>query len=240
MRKTRDYICHALDHYSSFGGVIERIENLTPYVGCFKVGLEAHTQFGNKLVEEILKRNRKVFLDLKFHDIPITVKKAVQSASSMGIHYLNVHTLGGHRMLEAAREGLLKTDYKERPKLIGVTMLTSHSEDELAHDLKMDGSMINIIRHLSKMSENAGLDGIVCSANDLPSLTQIHRDDFFYITPGIRHFEAKGDQCRTATPEQAIKNGSSMIVVGRELSNCSPDEQVKRANDILLEVSKYV
>lgn len=240
MDREREYLCHALDHFDTFEDLQKRIKNLSPYVGCFKVGLEAHTVFGARIIDEILENDRKVFLDLKFYDIPATVYKAVKAASNLGVHHLNVHALGCRRMLEAAREGVESSNISAKPKLIGVTMLTAHSEEEMHSEMRVDGPLEWQVLHLATMAKESGLDGIVCSPLDLPQLTDKLPEDFFYITPGVRMGGDSHDQTRVATPGTAIKNGSSLLVVGRALSECSPDEQAIRAKQILQEISNHV
>lgn len=240
MRKPKDYFCHALDNFNDFSQLQERIKILSPYVGCFKVGLEAHAMFGAKIIEEIQKNDSKVFLDLKFHDIPRTVFNAVKVSSKLGVDYMNVHTLGGKDMLEAAKDALVLHRTNPHSKIIGVTVLTSHDESFLKKDLNINKSLKVQTTELAQLAYEASLDGIVCSALDIPNFKEKMPSGFFYITPGIRMNKQFHDQRRVATPSQAIKNGSSLIVVGRSLSEVSNNESEELASSILEEITNNV
>jgi orotidine-5'-phosphate decarboxylase len=182
-----------------------------------KVGKELFTRGGPQLVETLQQRGFDIFLDLKFHDIPNTVAKALAAAQDLGVWMVNVHALGGPRMLAAAREAITGPT-----KLIAVTILTSMGPDELqAIGLPPDAEE-NVLR-LAGLAKEAGLDGVVCSAQEALRLKQTFGKDFQLVTPGIRPaWSAKGDQTRIMTPADALAAGSDYLVVGRPITQ-APD-----------------
>jgi len=181
-----------------------------------KVGKELFTRAGPALVEQLQQLGFDVFLDLKYHDIPNTAAQACRAAAELGVWMVNVHALGGRRMMEAAREAIDKTTH--RPLLIAVTILTSLDADEL-HEVGLSGSPEENVLRLACLAGSAGLDGVVCSPREVAVLRETVADDFRLVTPGVRPAGiAAGDQKRVATPEDAIRLGSNYLVVGRPVT----------------------
>ena len=202
-----------------------------------KIGKELFTACGPQLVRQVIDRGFDVFLDLKFHDIPNTVAKAVSVASDMGVWMLNVHASGGLAMMELARQAL--DGYgAQRPKLIAVTVLTSL----LREDLRKVGVELSPEEQVSKLAfltREAGLDGVVCSAAETKLLRAQLPEDFCLVTPGIRRAEdAAGDQKRVLGPAEAIQNGSNYLVVGRPITQAdSPNAALEEFNLAVSSVS---
>jgi len=191
-------------------------EQLSPTDCRLKIGKELFTAEGPKVVEAVQKLGFDVFLDLKFHDIPNTVAGAVRSAAKMGVWMLNVHASGGERMMVAAREAL--DDFDRKPLLIAVTVLTSMDATDLA-GLGIQESPADRVKRLALLARQAGLDGVVSSAHEASLIKQQCGNTFLTITPGIRPATSEqGDQRRVVTPEQAMRNGSDYIVVGRPIT----------------------
>ncbi|MDG2252281.1 MAG: orotidine-5'-phosphate decarboxylase [Methylophilaceae bacterium] len=181
-----------------------------------KVGKELFTSGGPAIVEWLQSKGFKVFLDLKFHDIPTTVKRACYVASELGVWMLNVHAMGGNDMLSAAKEGVDQSN--QNPYLIGVTVLTSMNNDNL-NEIGINHSMNKQILKLALNVSTHKLDGIVCGASDIKGIKPSLPKDFIYVTPGIRLLSnANNDQKRIISPEDAIKAGSSILVVGRPIT----------------------
>ncbi|MEA3586966.1 orotidine-5'-phosphate decarboxylase [Pseudidiomarina sp. 1APP75-27a] len=192
------------------------IDQLDPSQCGLKVGKELFTSAGPEFVRELVRRDFKVFLDLKFHDIPNTVAKAVTAAAELGVWMVNVHASGGRRMLEAARAAL--NDYQQPPLLIAVTVLTSMDASDLA-EVGIQRSLTEHVQHLAKLSQQAGLDGVVCSAQEAAMIQDTCGKDFVLVTPGIRPQGAEqGDQRRVMTPEEAAKQGIQVLVIGRPIT----------------------
>jgi len=216
--KAADRICIALD-FPTRAEALAAARRFGPRVGWLKIGLEAFVSEGPALVAEVAKSSR-VFLDLKFHDIPNTVAGAVAAAARSGASLVNVHASGGRAMLDAARRAL--PDGPARPKLVAVTLLTSLDAKALA-DLPMAGHPEGIARRLALLAKECGLDGVVCSPADLPAVRAACGPDFLTVVPGIRPAGAAvGDQKRIATPRDAIAAGADMLVVGRPVT-AAPD-----------------
>lgn len=181
-----------------------------------KVGKELFTACGPAAVEMLQKKGFDVFLDLKFHDIPATVEKAVRTAADLGVWMVNVHASGGARMLEGANNAVQQA--RQRPLLIGVTVLTSMSQQTLA-ETGVGGTLPEQVNRLSQLVYQAGCDGVVCSAQEASGLRQLFGTGFVLVTPGIRPAGAAlNDQTRTMTPKQAIRAGSNYLVVGRPVT----------------------
>lgn len=181
-----------------------------------KVGFELFVSAGPALVERLQKRGFEVFLDLKFHDIPNTVARACRAAAQLGVWMINVHASGGSRMLEAAREAVEAE--RHRPRLIAVTVLTSIDERDL-QELGCGNDVARFAEMLAALAQASGLDGVVCSANEAPMLRRRHGAGFMLVTPGIRRPGAGGDdQRRVMTPGEAMRAGSSYLVVGRPIT----------------------
>jgi orotidine-5'-phosphate decarboxylase len=184
-----------------------------------KVGKELFTSAGPQFVEQLQKRGFDVFLDLKFHDIPNTTAQACKAAASLGVWMVNVHALGGRRMMETAREAL--ENVANRPKLIAVTVLTSMAQEDL-HGIGITASPAEMVSRLAGLAKDSGLDGVVCSAQEASALRQQCGKDFCLVTPGIRPTNvAANDQSRIMTPRAALEAGSSYLVIGRPITQAT-------------------
>ncbi|MHC9510117.1 orotidine-5'-phosphate decarboxylase [Kangiella sp. M94] len=208
----------ALD-YDNQQQALELVDKLKPELCGLKVGKEMFTLFGPDFVKELVRRDFKVFLDLKFHDIPNTVAKACKAAAELGVWMVNVHASGGSKMMHAARQAIEQCD--NRPLLIAVTLLTSM--DEVAYsEIGFKRDLPEQVEHLASISKSAGLDGVVCSAWEARRLKEQLGKDFKLVTPGIRPPGSEiGDQSRIMTPEQAIVAGSDYLVIGRPITKAS-------------------
>ena len=194
-----------------------------------KVGKELFTLCGPSIIENLHRRGFEVFLDLKFHDIPNTTTKAVQVAADMGVWMVNVHASGGRRMMESCRNGLEK--YTNRPRLIAVTVLTSMERQDLK-DIGVDVEPLEHVKRLAKLTQDSGLDGVVCSAQEAAALRDVCGGGFSLITPGIRPItSAQGDQKRIMTPLEAVTAGSDYLVIGRPITQA--EDPVIALEDIL-------
>ena len=194
-------------------------EDRKPYV---KIGMELYYAEGPSIVREIKKRGHKIFLDLKLHDIPNTVKKSMSVLSNLDVDMCNLHAAGASAMMKAAIEGLTRPD-GTRPLLIAVTQLTSTSEEVMKNELLIDRAMPEVVMSYAENAKNAGLDGVVCSPLEAGKVHEVCGDQFLTITPGIRFADGeKGDQVRVMTPADARAIGSNYIVVGRPIT-AAPD-----------------
>ncbi len=183
-----------------------------------KIGMELYYAAGNDIVRELKKRGHKIFLDLKLHDIPNTVKKAMKVLSSLDVDMVNVHAAGTKEMMKAALEGLTRED-GSRPLLIAVTQLTSTSQEALNEQLLIGGDINDCIAQYAKNAKEAGLDGVVCSPLEAGIVKEACGKEFMAVTPGIRFADAKADdQKRITTPGRAREIGSDFIVVGRPIT----------------------
>ena len=192
-----------------------------------KVGSQLFTIGGPSVIEKLKDLGFDVFLDLKFHDIPNTVKKAVEATIKMGVWMLNVHSLGGREMLKVAHEVIEKASIK--PLLVGVTVLTSLN-DKALKEIGLEHKTEDQVLLLAKLCETEGLDGVVCSPNELSILREQMHENFLLVTPGIRSEEAnKDDQKRISTAASAINKGANFIVIGREItSHNDPKGKIKK------------
>ncbi|MBP3494767.1 MAG: orotidine-5'-phosphate decarboxylase [Clostridia bacterium] len=198
---------------------LSKFKEEKPFV---KIGMELFNAEGPDIVREIKRRGHKIFLDLKLHDIPNTVKKAMAVLSRLDVDMTNVHASGTIAMMEAALEGLTRED-GTRPLLIAVTQLTSTSEERMRDDLLINEPMDKVVMHYAMNAKKAGLDGIVCSPLEAEKVHASCGQGFLTVTPGVRFADGdKGDQVRVMTPEQAKKIGSDYIVVGRPIT-AAPD-----------------
>lgn len=201
-------------------------KRLDPALCRLKVGKELFTAAGPELVESLVDTGFGVFLDLKFHDIPNTVASAVKAAARLGVWMVNVHASGGGKMMAAAREAL--EGAANRPKLIAVTVLTSMSRGDLA-EIGLDVEPRQQVRRLAKLAQDAGLDGVVCSAQEAAMLKGELGRDFLLVTPGIRPADAStDDQSRIMTPAAAIAAGSDYLVIGRPITKAADPLQALR------------
>ena len=216
-KQMKNYLALALDNVSEKNQIENLMNSLSEYIGIFKIGLEQYIRFGPEIVEVVRNKGNNIFLDLKLHDIPNTVAKAVIAASEHNVNYLTIHTSGGLKMMEDAVKAARGVE--NPPKLIGVTVLTSLDQSSLNNELRIHCSVTDQVAHLAQMAVKAGLDGIVCSAVDLPNIKNNLPDSFEIITPGIRPADAEiGDQKRVATPQQAIESGATILVIGRPIT----------------------
>ena len=219
----------ALD-FPSEQETLQLVDQLEPALCRLKVGKELFTRCGPDLVKLLVARNFDVFLDLKYHDIPNTVAQACAAAADLGVWMLNVHALGGEKMMSAARQVLSGHD---SPLLIAVTWLTSSGQEEL-DALGIKATPQEMVSRLASMTKSAGLDGIVCSAQEAPILRQNMGEDFLLVTPGIRLADSQAenikqdDQCRVVTPGKAIENGASYLVIGRPITQAEDPCKVLR------------
>jgi orotidine-5'-phosphate decarboxylase len=208
----------ALD-FANSAAALALAQRLDPALCRVKVGKELFTTAGPAVVDALMKMGFDVFLDLKFHDIPNTVAGACKVAARQGVWMVNVHAAGGKRMLEAAVEAVAAgSTGARRPLLIGVTILTSMGVDELP-EIGLKADMQEAVHRYAALCKAAGLDGVVCSAQEASRLKATLGADFKLVTPGIRLAgDAKGDQTRVVTPAEAIKMGSDYLVIGRSVT----------------------
>ena len=198
---------------------LDKFEGRKPFV---KIGMELFYAEGPQIVREIKARGHKIFLDLKLHDIPNTVKKSKAVLSRLDVDMCNLHAAGTSRMMEAALEGLTRPD-GTRPLLIAVTQLTSTDQEAMERDLLIKEPIDKVVMHYAETAKNAGLDGVVCSPLEAQKVHEVCGERFLTVTPGVRFADGDiGDQKRVMTPEQAKKIGSDYIVVGRPIT-AAPD-----------------
>jgi orotidine-5'-phosphate decarboxylase len=184
-----------------------------------KVGKQLFTATGPDLLEQLMKRGFEIFLDLKFHDIPNTTAQACKAAASLGVWMVNVHALGGRKMLEAARDAITGTSQK--PRLIAVTLLTSMAQQDLA-EIGINATPAEMVMRLTTLARDCGLDGVVCSAQESALLRKHCGSDFCLVTPGIRPAQTSlDDQSRVMTPYAAMEAGSSYLVIGRPITQAA-------------------
>lgn len=209
----------ALD-FEQKSAALDLVSQLDPALCRLKVGKEMFTHFGPDFITELQQRKFEIFLDLKFHDIPNTVAKAVQAAADLGVWMVNVHASGGSRMMNAAREALQKYG-DDKPLLIAVTVLTSMEQSDLT-EIGIQATPAEQVARLAGLTEKAGLDGVVCSAQEAALLKQQFGQDFCLVTPGIRpEFAQADDQKRVMTPKQALAVGVDYLVIGRPITKAA-------------------
>jgi orotidine-5'-phosphate decarboxylase len=223
----------ALD-FENQASALNLVSQLDPSLCRLKVGKEMFTHFGPQFVLELQKRNFDVFLDLKFHDIPNTVAKAVKAAADLGVWMVNVHACGGSRMMSAARESLISYG-TDRPHLIAVTVLTSMEQGDLI-ELGITLTPAQQVLKLAGLTQQAGLDGVVCSAQEASLLKAQFGNEFCLVTPGIRPaYSAQDDQKRVMTPAQALAVGVDYLVIGRPITQAA--QPMDALNAIVQEIS---
>jgi orotidine-5'-phosphate decarboxylase len=234
-----DYCALALDNTDSLADLERLIEQTAPFIGVFKIGLEQFTRFGTPLLELVRTAERKIFLDLKFHDIPNTVGKAVEAAAALDVDFLTVHISGGRDMLRAAGAAARASQGATTPKIIGVTLLTSIDAESLHRDLAVPLTVPEYLSHCADQAVQAPLDGIVCSAADLLAIKHLLPVSFEVITPGIRPAGiASHDQKRIATPAEAITAGATLLVLGRAVTGA--DDPGRAAEQIVAEIEQII
>ena len=230
--------CHtpvvvALD-FEQKSAALNLVSQLDPALCRLKVGKEMFTHFGPDLIKELHLRKFDVFLDLKFHNIPNTVAKAVKAAADLGVWMVNVHASGGSRMMSAARESLVSYG-TEKPHLIAVTVLTSMEQSDLT-ELGIQLTPEQQVLKLAGLTHQAGLDGVVCSAQEATLLKQHFGKDFCLVTPGIRPASStQDDQRRVMTPAQALNAGVDYMVIGRPITKAA--QPLDALNAIVREIS---
>jgi orotidine-5'-phosphate decarboxylase len=195
------------------------VDELRDHVGMFKVGHQLFTAYGPDIVRRITSRGGRVFLDLKYHDIPNTVAKAATEAVKLGVSIFNMHALGGFDMMKAASESARSAAARMQvpaPVMLAVTVLTSMDETNLRRELKISRSLPRTVSHLAQLARRAGLDGVVASPQEIRLLRRAIREAFVILTPGVRPaWAGKDDQKRVMTPGEAIEAGADYIVIGR-------------------------
>ena len=202
----------ALD-YNDKKQALKLSEKLDPSYCRLKIGKQLFTKYGPKIVDELQEMNFEIFLDLKFHDIPVTVYKACIEAYKLGIWMLNVHLLGGKEMVSAAKEA--RDIVNKKSKIIGVTLLTSHNEESMAY-LGMN-TREDIVKNLSSIASDSKIDGVVCSPGDINSINT-SKNSLEFVTPGIRLSDDSDDHSKIYTPKIALELGSSYLVIGRPIT----------------------
>ena len=204
--------------FASKAQTLEFLDKFTGRKPFVKIGMELFYAEGPDMVREIKARGHKIFLDLKLHDIPNTVKSAMAVLTNLGVDIINVHAAGTKRMMEAALEGLTRPD-GTRPLLIAVTQLTSTDQQAMEEDLWIEKPLPEVVMHYAECTMQAGLDGVVCSPLEARAVHETCGDNFLTVTPGVRFAEsAAGDQKRIMTPLQARIEGCDYIVVGRPIT----------------------
>ncbi|MCW8932256.1 MAG: orotidine-5'-phosphate decarboxylase [Gammaproteobacteria bacterium] len=220
----------ALDYKDKIS-TLALVDQLEPSLCRLKVGKELFVRCGPDLVKILIDKGFDVFLDLKFHDIPNTVAAACQAAADMGVWMVNVHASGGRKMMEYAREAIQNNEHQ--PLLIGVTVLTSLNRQDIA-EVGLDLEPADQVLRLAKLANDSGLDGVVCSPQEVSALKQEIGQNFCLVTPGVRPKGADiGDQQRIMTPSQALTSGSDYLVIGRPIT--AHNEPLKALKNIIEE-----
>lgn len=220
----------ALD-YPDAASALAMAEKLAPLGVSYKIGMQLFYAEGMAVVRQLRQFGKTVFVDLKLHDIPNTVAGSVTSLVHQGVDFLNVHTQGGPEMMRVAAESAQKASVEgNRPKVIGVTLLTSLSNQDLEEFLFVNGvSVGEYVLHLALQAKKSGLDGVVCSAQEAVAIREACGPDFLLVTPGIRTAGSdEHDQSRVVTPAKALKNGSDYLVIGRPITGASDPVDVTR------------
>jgi orotidine-5'-phosphate decarboxylase len=242
----RTKVCLPLDGLNTLDEIKERVKELSPVVGLFKIGKESFTRFGPDAIKVVHSEGGKVFLDLKYHDIPNTVFGAADAATKLGVYMFNVHASGGKEMMLAAMKGADEASKKygvEKPKIVAVTILTSIDQKIMNNELNVSGSVEEQVLKLALLTKEAGLDGVVCSAADLYSIKDKLPNNFMFVTPGIKgvNTSAGSDQKRVFTPGNAIQDGSTILVVGRAITEpATKEERLKAGYEILQDMAKSI
>ncbi|HBH61721.1 MAG TPA: orotidine-5'-phosphate decarboxylase [Nitrospiraceae bacterium] len=220
----RERIILALD-VSEYEDAVDIVRRFKGHIDIFKIGSELFTSVGPRVIKEIHLMGKKVFLDLKFHDIPNTVAKSALAAAKLGVFMFNVHTLGGYQMMKHTAETLSGFSLEknvDRPRLIGVTILTSINQNALRDELGVTVRMNTQVKHLASLAHRAGLDGVVASPEDGAMIRSRFGKGFLIVTPGIRpSWAAMDDQKRALTPRKAVQQGADYLVIGRAITSQS-------------------
>jgi len=217
--KIQDRVMIALDFSSKHAALAcaDTLKGIATYV---KVGMQLYYFAGPQIVYDLKERGFNVFVDLKVHDIPNTAKGAMQSLASLGADMVNVHVSGGKEMMLAAREGLeIGAGNRRKPLLIGVTQLTSTSQEEMNKEIGVPGTVMDCVQRYALLAKESGLDGVVASSLEVEAIKRSCGSEFLTVTPGVRpEGTDAGDQMRVVTPEQAFSFGSDYIVIGRPVT----------------------
>ncbi|NWO15045.1 orotidine-5'-phosphate decarboxylase [Virgibacillus sp.] len=191
-----------------------------------KIGMELFYREGPALIEKLKQNGHSIFLDLKLHDIPTTVKKAMRNLAKLEVDMVNVHALGGSAMIQAAKQGLAEGNTRFQTKLLAVTILTSMDQTYMEQNLRLPGTLESNVLHFAKLAEKNGADGVVCSVYEANAVKNVCGNSFLTVTPGIRLVDAQDDdQKRIATPSYAKQHGASVIVVGRTVTQADSPKQ---------------
>lgn len=238
-KEARKKVCLPLDGLKTIEEIRSMVEELSPVVGLFKIGFETFTRFGPEAVKLVQSYGSEVFLDLKYHDIPNTVKGASKAAAELGVEIFNIHCSGGLSMMKAAIEGINEAKTEKKTKVIGVTVLTSLDDEDLK-SINISKAMDEQVLDLAKLAKDAGLDGIVCSAADVKDIKGKFPKDFMFITPGVKGPKtyAGADQKRVNTPGNAIEDGSTILVIGRAITGA--EDRLKAGLEILEDIEKKI
>lgn len=232
MLRGRDRLIVALD-VSDAGKAFELVEQLAPHTGMFKVGMELFYSQGIEVIRQIKKRNGRIFLDLKLHDIPNTVARAARVLARLGVDMINVHAAGGREMMQAASEAVRQESETlgiKPPLIIAVTILTSISQETFKNELGFPGEIGERVSAWARMAEDAGMDGVVASPREVTAIRRVCGPEFVIVTPGVRPAgSTRDDQKRVMSPGEAIKAGSTYLVVGRPITGAADPIQGARA-----------
>ena len=237
-KETKEKIVLALD-VDTLEEAKNLIMELKDYVGVFKVGLQMYTQKGNEIIDFMHEQGLEFFLDVKFLDIPNTVAKASENIVKRGASFFNIHTLGGGQMMkqcvESAKKCAQELEQKE-PLILGVTILTSISDDVLQNELEIDQKASDYVIKLAKLAKSSGLDGVVASVLEAKKIKEVCGEDFKVLCPGIRpEWSLKNDQKRSATPKFAIEQGADYLVIGRAVT--AAEDKIKAMEMIYEEIN---
>lgn len=239
--EARGRLILALDVGGNIGEALAWTERLKDHVGMFKIGKEAFTTFGPDIVRRVEENGGKVFLDLKFHDIPNTVARAAEAAAKLGVSMFNVHALGGRKMMEEAVHAsgdASRRFHLPAPIVLAVTVLTSLGDDDVVDMGFGEPSAHDLAVRLARLAKDAGVSGVVASAREVPAIREACGGDFIIVTPGIRSESsvAGDDQKRVLTPEEAVRRGADFLVVGRPITTSA--DPVAAADEMVRAIAK--
>jgi len=234
----KEKICVALD-VDSGEKAKDLVFKLRDYVGYFKVGMQLFTSEGPNIVKQISSLGGKVFLDLKYHDIPNTVSSAAIEAVKLGASIVDVHASGGLEMMEETAKKITEKCNQlgiKKPMVLAITVLTSINSETMNSELRVQGTVEEQVVHLAKLTQKAGLDGVVASPLEIKKIRAACGPNFIILTPGIRpYWSATNDQKRFTTPSEAVRDGANILVIGRPIT--SADDPVDAARKIIAELS---
>lgn len=239
--EARGRLILALDVGGDIGEALAWTGRLKDHVGMFKIGKEAFTSFGPDIVRRVEEKGGRVFLDLKFHDIPNTVARAAEAATKLGVAMFNVHALGGRKMMEEAVRSAQKAARRfdaAVPAVLAVTVLTSLGDEDIVGMGFSDSSARDLALRLARLAKDSGVSGVVASAREVGTIREICGEDFIIVTPGIRLEKkiAGDDQKRILTPEEAVRGGADFLVVGRPIMEA--DDPVAAAGEVVRAIER--